>query len=367
MPEDGVIHRLGLAEHFPGDAGPGLGVEQLHGLLLQLVQLHPVFCADLQLLGQFVILGAVVEDARPAGKLRVGAPALGQLHRLLLHAHDVGDALGPHHGIGAGPQLLQIQPGQIGIGAVQPVQQDVAIDGGQQVFSALPPLQQLPQPGGGDVHQPGQGDGGDLGVKVLLQIVPLGGEHGLPVLLRAAKGADASQGQDDLRLVPQVQGEEHVRAHEQPQLCVGIGLADGAQGVGGIALALPLQLQGGHLHVAAHHVGPLLHHGQPLLLGGRAAGQGLVGGDGRRDQQQLVQPQGRHRRLCRRHMPQVGGIKGSAVNSDLHVYAAFPGRVLPLPCSVNGPRAFSSCPAPERSCPSCPYCGLDDTGRILFR
>ena len=204
-------------------------------------------------------------------------------------------------------------------------------------------------------------------MKVLLQIVPLGGEHGLPVLLRAAKGADASQGQDDLRLVPQVQGEEHVRAHEQPQLRVGIGLADGAQGVGGIALALPLQLQGGHLHVAAHHVGPLLHHGQPLLLGGRAAGQGLVGRDGRRDQQQLVKPQCRHRRLGRRHVPQVGGIKGSAVNSDLHVYAAFPGRVLPLPCSVNGPRAFSSCPAPERSCPSCPYCGLDDTGRILFR
>ena len=96
-------------------------------------------------------------------------------------------------------------------------------------------------------------------------------------------------------------------------------------------------------------------------------GQGLVGRDGRRDEQQLVQSQGGHRRLYRRHVPQVGRVEGAAVNSDLHVYAAFPGRVLPLPCSVNGPRAFSSCPAPERSCPFCPYCGLDDTARILFR
>ena len=243
----------------------------------------------------------------------------------------MGDALGTHHGVGTGPQLVQVQIFQVGLCAVQPVHQNVAIDAGQQILPSPAVFQLLPQPGGGDVHQPRQGDGGDLRIKVLLQMLPLGGEQGLAVLLRAAKGTDARQREDDLRLVPQVQGEEHVRAHEQPQLCVRIGLADGPQGVGGIALALPLQLQGRYLYPCAHPVGPLFHHGQPVLRGRGITGQGLVGRDGRRDEQQLVQSQGGHRRLCRRHVPQVGRVEGAAVNSDLHVYAAFPGRDLPCP------------------------------------
>ena len=42
--------------------------------------------ADGKVLFQWQVLGAVVEDARPAGQLRIGAPVLRQLHRLLLHS-----------------------------------------------------------------------------------------------------------------------------------------------------------------------------------------------------------------------------------------------------------------------------------------
>ena len=47
---------------------------------------------------------------------------------------------------------------------------------------------------------------------------PEQGEQLLCVRLRAAEGGDARQGQDRLRLMPAVEGQKHVRPHQQPQL-----------------------------------------------------------------------------------------------------------------------------------------------------
>ena len=252
MPEDGLVHLIRFPKNVPSDTGPRLGVEQLHRLLFQLIQLHPVLPAQAELVVQFQILGAVVEDSGPAGHPRVGPPALGQLHRLLLHAHNMWDPLGPDHGVGTGPQLRKLQPLQVRVGAVQPVHQDIAVHLGEQILLSLPPGQQLPQPGRGHIHQSRQGDGDDLGLILLGEELPLGGEQLLSVLLCSAKGADPRQLGDDLRVVPQVEGEEHVCPHKQPQLGVRVLSPDGPEGIGGIALALPVQLHAGYLRHLRH-------------------------------------------------------------------------------------------------------------------
>ena len=210
---------------------------------------------------------------------------------------------------------------QVGASAVKAVSQDVAVDGGRRVLPALPPGQQLPQPGGGDVHQPRQGDGGDFRPGVgLLQVFPLGGEKLLPVLFGASKGAHPRQLQNPLRLAPEVEGEEHVRPHEKPQLRPWVLLFQLSQGVGGVALPRPVQLHGGCLRHLGHQqdVGHFGRHGQPVLRPGRALRQLLVGRNGVRNDEQLVQAQHIHRRTGRRQMPQMGRIEGSAINTDFH-------------------------------------------------
>ena len=143
------------------------------------------------------------------------------------------------------------------LGAVQVIHQNIAVHRGEQVLPPLPPDQQLPQLGGGHIDQAGQGDGHHVGVVLPGQKLPLGGKDRLPVLLGAAEGADLGQPQDGLGVVPQVEGQKHVRPHEQPQFRLGVAAAQLLQRLGGVALALPLQLQGGHLHHAGqvHGVG----------------------------------------------------------------------------------------------------------------
>ena len=226
-----------------------------------------------------------------------------------------------HHGVGTGPQLGDGQALQVGVGAVELISQDVPIDGGDEIVPALSPGQQLPQPGGGDVHQTGQGDGGNPGSGAgPLQILPLRGEDRLPVLLRAAKGAYPRQLQNLLRLAPPVEGQEHVRTHEQPQLRLRVFLPEGRQRVGGVALPRPVQLQRGHLRHLGHQqgVGHDFRHSQPVLGGWGVLRQLLVGRVGRGHNVQLVQTQRRNRRLRRRQVPQVGRVEGSAKNSDFH-------------------------------------------------
>ena len=152
----------------------------------------------------------------------------------------------------------------------------------------------------------------------LAQKLPLGGENRLAVRFGASKGAHARQFQDASRLPPLVEGEEHVRPHQQPQLIPRPARRGLLQGIGGVALALPVQLGVPHLDGAGHKqlVGGDPRHLQPLLQARTARGQLFMGGDPRRDEYQPVQPQGGHGRPGRRQMPQVGGVEAAAVDAD---------------------------------------------------
>ena len=191
----------------------------------------------------------------------------------------------------------------------------------EQVLRPLPLGQHRPQPGGGDVHQAGEGEGGKPRPgEAFGQKLPLGGKDLLSVLSAPAKGAHPGQLQNFLRVVPQVEGEEHIRPHKQPQLRPGVLRLERGQGVGGVAAPSAVQLQPGDLDPLRHQqgVGQFFRHGQPVLRSWGVFGQLLVGRHGVGDQDQLIQPQLLHRRPCRRQMPQVGGIEGPAVNSDFH-------------------------------------------------
>ena len=66
-------------------------------------------------------------------------------------------------------------------------------------------------------------------------------------------------------------------------------------------------------------VGHQGRHGQAVLRSGAVSRQLLVGRQGRGNEKQLVQPQHGHGRLGRRHMPQVGRVKGAAIDTDFQV------------------------------------------------
>ena len=102
--------------------------------------------------------------------------------------------------------------------------QDTAVYRRHQIAPPQPLGQTVSQSGGGDIHQPRQGNGGNLSSKAFRQILPLWGKDRLSVLFRASKGADARQIHDLLRLPPQVEAQEHIRSHQQPQLGIRIFL-----------------------------------------------------------------------------------------------------------------------------------------------
>ena len=118
--------------------------------------------------------------------------------------------------------------------------------------------------------------------------------------------------------MPGVKAEEHVGAHQQPQFVVWIPGLQLRQGVGRVALALPVKL-----HIQSLHLVPQAQlfpgqagHFQPLLRRGAAGRQGLVGRNAGGDQQQLVQLQHGKDRGGRRQVPQMWRVEGPAVNSD---------------------------------------------------
>ena len=62
VPADGLVNGVLHAEDVTGHGGAGLGVQQLQGVLLQLVQPDIVPVAQGQLLLHIQLLGAVVEE-----------------------------------------------------------------------------------------------------------------------------------------------------------------------------------------------------------------------------------------------------------------------------------------------------------------
>ena len=113
MVENSVINLVVLPEHVPGQDGPGLSVKELFRYLLHPIQRYSVPAAQSKMFLQRQVLGAVVEDGRPAQLLHICAPAPGQLNRRFLGAPDMGDALGLDHGVGYTPEILYTQTGKV--------------------------------------------------------------------------------------------------------------------------------------------------------------------------------------------------------------------------------------------------------------
>ena len=159
----------------------------------------------------------------------------------------------------------------------------------------------------------------------MIQVVSLGGKQLLGVLLGAAKGGNTRQGENFLRLVPCLEGQEHIGSHQEPQLVLRVLFPQGLQGVGGKASPRPAQFQVQHLHPAiqAGLIRRQACHRQPLLRSGRTGGQVLVRRQSRRNQQQLIQFQQLKHRPGRRDMAQMGRVEGTAVNADLHGIPSF--------------------------------------------
>ena len=67
VPVDGAIDRVIHGEHVPGDGCAGFGVQQLQGVLLQVVQLDVILSAQGQLLIHVQLLGAVVKQSGDPG------------------------------------------------------------------------------------------------------------------------------------------------------------------------------------------------------------------------------------------------------------------------------------------------------------
>ena len=95
--------------------------------------------------------------------------------------------------------------------------------------------------------------------------------------------------------------------------------AQGAEGIRRVALPPPLHLHVQHLCRAGQLRRGQRGHLQTLGGIGAALRQCLMRRDAGGDQQQKVQSQLLRRRLCRRDMAPVNGVKGPAVNTDLHI------------------------------------------------
>ena len=203
------------------------------------------------------------------------------------------------------------------MGAVEPLAQDVAVHRLRQVLPAL--RQQLPQTGGGDIHHMGVLHHRHLRTEGLLQIRLLPGKALLLRVPGAAEGRHTDKAQDLLRLTPVLQGQEHIRSHQQPQLILRVLPAQGAEGIRRVALPPPLHLHVQHLCRAGQLRRGQRGHLQTLGGIGAALRQCLMRRDAGGDQQQKVQPQLLRRCLCRRDMAPVNGVKGPAVNTDLHI------------------------------------------------
>ena len=134
----------------------------------------------------------------------------------------------------------------------------------------------------------------------------------------ASKGGDARQGKNALRLAPGLEGQKHIRPHQQPQLVLRVLFLQAGQGVGGVAVSLPPDLQvqdldpvfqAGLFHGQAGHF-------QPLLRSRAAGGQSFMRRVPRGDYQQFVQLQKPGYRPGGGNMSQVRRVERAAIYAD---------------------------------------------------
>ena len=165
-----------------------------------------------------------------------------------------------------------------------------------------------------------------MGAKLLLQPPLLGGEIPGAVQGAAVKGAESAKLGNLLRMPPLVEGEEHVRPQQQENLPLGVQRPDLPEGVKGVALPLPAELQVRRLRHTAQvqSLDGETGHLQPVLRPGNVLSQGLMGWDPGGDHQQLIQVQRLGRLAGRRHVSRVDRVEGPPIYADLHRSSPFP-------------------------------------------
>ena len=140
-------------------------------------------------------------------------------------------------------------------------------------------------------------------------------DGGLFPLAAPVENAQLCIFQDVLRLLPLIEAQEHIAAHQQNPLRVRIALFQLQYGLEGVADAAPVQLDVRNLGLRAVRRRNAQHL-KPLLRGGRILGERLVGRNTRGDDHELVEVQRRDRLLRRLNVAGVWGIEGSTVNAD---------------------------------------------------
>ena len=292
-------------------------MEQLQRLLLQLIQLQPILSAQRQLLVHVQLLGAVVQQRRHTGLRFIRAVLLRQFHRRGLCPQHMGHSLGLEIAHGDGPQRIRRQMFQVGGRAVKMLPLDVAPHGGRDETATPSFRQRGTDIGGGQLDQLRVLQKGDLCLIPLLQSLLLPLHGGADILLHPAERRNTCNAANDLRFMPCVKGQEHIRSHQQPQFCIGILLLQLHKSIAGIAFAGAVQLHVAGLGAAAHRGGHQRRHIVPLS-GRYAGGQRLMGRHTGRNDQQLVQPQLRHGGTGHGHMSVVGRVEGPAEYADPH-------------------------------------------------
>ena len=127
-----------------------------------------------------------------------------------------------------------------------------------------------------------------------------------------------------------MEGQEHVRAHQQPQFVLGVFLPQLQQRVGSVALPFAAQFA-----VICH--GALPHctrqqnrHFIALFIAGAALGQLLMGRDTCGDHQQFIKGKLLHSGAGHGHMTPMGRVECAAENADSHAFLTFTGSILRL-------------------------------------
>ena len=161
------------------------------------------------------------------------------------------------------------------MGVIEVLPQDIAVYLLGEVLHPLTLGQLAANLGGGDFPQIGNLNHLDPGVIALGQGRTMG-MAAVHVLPGAGKSTDSRQLHDALGKMPVLQGEEHVRAHKQPQLILWPPLHRLLQGVHGVALSLPSELHVPDLCLGTQQVRRHCGHGQSLLRGWTADRQLLV-------------------------------------------------------------------------------------------
>ena len=224
-----------------------------------------------------------MEQARTGSVRLIGPVEPGQFHRRLAAAENVGHPLFLHQ---RNDYFFQFRHGKIfpvGIGPVKAMGPDEVRHGLVQEFPGAAEGDEPPQVRGGNGHHGifQHGNFGSHGLQFgFLRL------DGLPLALFApVHHRQSGILQDAFRLAPGIEGQEHIRAHEQGQFRIPVRFPQLGHGLIGIAAALAAHFQIADLQARLVLTGQT-QHTKPLLRRGGPGRDFFVGRQIVRDHQQ---------------------------------------------------------------------------------